>query len=149
LEHLFSSLLHHSARQVRVVVLVDALNQFLRTERSEALTWLPALWPDNARFLATAIPSPESRSLSRKPGIVLSHAMALPETLDGVYGELIRQVEKLSGPGQTRAFCSLIALSRNGWRKEDFQHLLPGAAGVLCPEAPNHSWDPLRFAILR
>ena len=200
MERLFSSLLHHAARRIRVVVvLVDALNQFLRTERSEALTWLPALWPDNARFLATAISGPESRSLSRRPFIqtvqtpplaaadveligasvygryhrtpnpevlavlrnkrlpddtpsagnplwmclaldllnlldaddfaraetemtgtpedklrhlLLSRARALPETLDGIYGELIRQVEKLSGPGQTHAFCSLITLSR-------------------------------------
>ena len=55
---------HRAAKQVRVVVLVDALNQFFRTERSEALTWLPSLWPDNARL---PFPKPKENSNCAQP----------------------------------------------------------------------------------
>jgi len=92
--------------------------------------------------------------------LVLARAGNLPPDVEGLYGELLRRVEKIAGPAETRAFAALIALSRDGWREEDLQHLLPKAAALLTkPEAPESqpstlnpqpsAWDPLRFAVLR
>jgi len=49
LEQAFASLLGRAALRTRVVVLLDALNQFEPTTRGRYLTWLPTLWPDDAR----------------------------------------------------------------------------------------------------
>jgi len=65
IESMFASLLGRAAAQTRVVLLVDALNQFERTSRGRHLTWLPRPWPANARLVATAIPGDESESLAR------------------------------------------------------------------------------------
>ena len=67
-ERTFASLLTRAAQRTRVVVLIDALNQFERSTRARYLTWLPRLWPDNARFLATAIPGTEAVALADRPG---------------------------------------------------------------------------------
>lgn len=47
----------------RVVSPLDALNQFERTPAARHLTWLPQLWPENARLIATAIAGEESEAL--------------------------------------------------------------------------------------
>lgn len=64
----FASLLGQAATQRRVVVLVDALNQFEPTARAQHMTWLPGLWPENARFIATAIPIQATATLAKRPG---------------------------------------------------------------------------------
>ena len=64
----FSTLLWQASAKRRVVLLVDALNQFEPTVRAEYLTWLPKLWPDNARFIATAIPGKATAALKERPG---------------------------------------------------------------------------------
>ncbi len=64
----FASLLGQAATQRRVVVLVDALNQFEPTVRAQHMTWLPRLWPENARFIATAIPGQATATLAERPG---------------------------------------------------------------------------------
>ena len=51
----FCSLLHEASSLKRVVVMIDALNQFSPTTSAKHLTWLPELWPSNARLIATAI----------------------------------------------------------------------------------------------
>lgn len=52
----FASLLARAALQTRVVVLLDALDQFEATPRGQHLTWLRARqWPGNARLIATGI----------------------------------------------------------------------------------------------
>ncbi len=53
----------------RVVCLVDALNQFERTPAARHLTWLPQLWPANARLIATTLPREEAAALERRPGV--------------------------------------------------------------------------------
>ena len=247
LEKLFAQLLHRVAAQRRVVVLVDALNQFLRTERARTVSWLPAVWPANARFIATTIPGEESIQLTRRPDLalvevppldnseagaiaaqvygryrrtpnaevlrivlalrqsdgtpaagnplwltlaldllnlldaddftvaeatvggspeeklrrlVLDRARELPPDMEGLYGRLLAQVEKVAGLAETRAFAALTALSRHGWREEDFEKLLPAASAILSNQQsampsrgsvgnPQFEWDPLRFAVLR
>ncbi|MBN2560011.1 MAG: DUF4062 domain-containing protein [Phycisphaerae bacterium] len=64
----FASLLGQAAIRNRIVVLVDALNQFEPTVRAQYMTWLPKLWPDNARFIATAIPCQATSALTERPG---------------------------------------------------------------------------------
>jgi len=65
LEKTFAELLSRASVMRRVVCLLDALDQFERTPSARHLTWLPALWPQNARLIATAIPGSESEALGR------------------------------------------------------------------------------------
>ena len=241
LEKFFAQLLHRLAAKRRVVVLVDALNQFFRTERARTVSWLPVAWPANARFIATTIPGEESIQLARRPGLalvdvppldnseagaivaqvyggyrrtpnaevlravlalrqsdgtpaagnplwltlaldflnlldaddftaaeaavggspeeklrhlLLDRARALPPDMEGLYGRLLAQVEKVAGLAETRAFAALTALSRHGWREEDLEKLLPTASAILSNQQSaignaQFNWDPLRFAVLR
>ena len=74
-ETAFASLLGRMASQRRVVVLIDALDQFKKTTRGRFTTWLPRLWPTNARLVATAIPGGASKALAERPGM---EALSLP-----------------------------------------------------------------------
>ncbi|MDE2603234.1 MAG: tetratricopeptide repeat protein [Bradyrhizobium sp.] len=71
----FASLLGRMALQRRVIVLIDALDQFKKTTRGRFTTWPPRLWPDNARFVATATPGGASKALAGRPGM---EALSLP-----------------------------------------------------------------------
>ena len=71
----FASLLGRMASQRRVVVLIDALDQFKKTPRGRFTTWLPRLWPPNARLVATAIAGGASKVLAERPGM---EALSLP-----------------------------------------------------------------------
>lgn len=68
IEIAFAGLLGQAARKLRVVLLIDALNQFEPTVRARYLTWLPKLWPPNARFIATTLPGDAGASLKERPG---------------------------------------------------------------------------------
>jgi tetratricopeptide (TPR) repeat protein len=62
----FASLLGRMTERRRVIVMVDALDQFENTPRGRFATWLPPQWPRNARLLATAIPGPGSEALAER-----------------------------------------------------------------------------------
>lgn len=79
LEAAFRQWLHRATATRRVVLLVDALNQF-SGERARSLSWLPTIWPANARFIATAIPGTETESLTRRPGAGLLELRSLDLT---------------------------------------------------------------------
>lgn len=244
LERLFVQWLHRAAKTCRVVLLVDALDQFVRTERARTVSWIPLIWPDNARLIVTATPGEESDYLKqnlgvnvvnvppletsesrkvtthiyerfhRKPNdlvlsellslrrpdgtlasdnplwltlasdllnqfnvddfseaemscggtaeeklfrLVLDRARNLPSNIEGLYHCLLARVEKVVGRAETCAFGMLIALSRNGWREQDFVHLLPKTAEWLDSCEKNKisvldcqfAWNPLNFATLR
>ena len=68
-EAAFASLLWQVAEQRRVVVLIDALDQFEATPRGRFATWLPRMWHPNARLIATAIPGEASQALTRRAGV--------------------------------------------------------------------------------
>lgn len=68
-EETFRSLLTSASQNRRVVLLIDALNQFEPTPRGKHVTWLPTLWPVNARLIATAIPGSQSKALERRDGV--------------------------------------------------------------------------------
>lgn len=61
--------------QHRVVVLIDALDQFEATTRARFLNWLPRPWPANARLVATAVEGDASKALESRAGI---EALELP-----------------------------------------------------------------------
>lgn len=70
LDATFAALLAQVATQRRVVVLLDALDQFVPTPRGQNLTWLrPKQWPANARLIATALAGPSAEALSQWVGI--------------------------------------------------------------------------------
>ena len=68
-EKAFYSLLHRVSAQRRVIVLLDALDQFEPTPRGRHITWFkPQQWPPNARLIATATPGPASAALLKGSG---------------------------------------------------------------------------------
>ena len=75
IEMVFASLLGRMASQRRVVVLIDALEQFKKTTRGRFTTWPPRLWPANARLVATAIAGGASKALAERPGM---ESLSLP-----------------------------------------------------------------------
>ena len=68
-EAAFASLLWQAAERRRVVLLVDALDQFEATPRGRFATWLPRMWHPNARLIATAILGEASQALTGRAGI--------------------------------------------------------------------------------
>jgi tetratricopeptide (TPR) repeat protein len=88
-EKAFSGLLHRASARRRVVVLVDALNQFEPTPRARYVTWLPKPWPANARLIATAVPGPEVEALTRRAGV---EPLALPPLDEAEAAEISRAV---------------------------------------------------------
>jgi len=71
-EAAFVQLLARASETRRVVLLVDALDQFEPTPRARQLTWLPEPWPDNVRLIVTAVPGMASESLERRAGVELA-----------------------------------------------------------------------------
>ena len=69
LESSFARLLFQAGSVRRVVVLLDALNQFEPTVRARHVSWLPKVWSPNARLIATSIPDTASRTLENRPGV--------------------------------------------------------------------------------
>jgi tetratricopeptide (TPR) repeat protein len=67
----FASLLQRMTHRRRVILLIDALDQFENTPRGQYITWLPRLWPANARLLATTIPGNASDALAQRVGTEL------------------------------------------------------------------------------
>jgi len=68
LESLFGEYLTRAARKRRVVVLIDAVDEFEETPAARHLTWLSAFWPENVRLIAFGVPGPWSHALGTRPG---------------------------------------------------------------------------------
>ncbi len=71
IENTFFTILGQTSLKRRVVLLIDALNQFERSPRASYMTWLRRILPDNVRLIATTIPGSESESLQQRKGIDL------------------------------------------------------------------------------
>ncbi|MGB4848409.1 MAG: hypothetical protein WBP41_10855, partial [Saprospiraceae bacterium] len=69
LTKLFAELLSRTSVDHRVIVMVDALNQFERTAHAKYVNWLPELLPKNVKFIFTAIPGEETANLIKRNGI--------------------------------------------------------------------------------
>jgi tetratricopeptide (TPR) repeat protein len=81
IDSVFASLFNQKAARDRVVILVDALDQFENTPRGRFATWLPRAWPANARFLATAIPGQSSSVLAERVRPFSLPPLNVPEAL--------------------------------------------------------------------
>ncbi|MBM7096444.1 DUF4062 domain-containing protein [Bacillus sp. H-16] len=60
----FSHLLKEASSKKKVILLVDALDEMEQSQTLKNSTWLPDLWPDNARLIMTALR--EHKVLSRR-----------------------------------------------------------------------------------
>lgn len=97
-EPIFADLLTRVAAQRRVVLLIDALDQFELSVRARHMGWLPKNWPANARLIATAIPGEASRALAERgardvplPAMDRTEAAAI---FDGVCARYHRTLER-------------------------------------------------------
>jgi hypothetical protein len=69
-ESMFYRLLRQASLATRVVVLVDALDQFEPTPRGTHVTWLrQRSWPDNVALVVTALPCTAVKALEAWPAI--------------------------------------------------------------------------------
>ena len=75
LEQIFHQMLGRAAAKQRVIILIDALNQFENSPLARHLTWLPKRLPTNSRIIATAIPGDASVAFEGKSGV---SAITLP-----------------------------------------------------------------------
>jgi hypothetical protein len=117
IERTFAGLLGRVSARRRVVVLIDALNQFEPTPRGRHVTWLPALWPAGARLIATTIPGSQSQALQQRRGVQatrlppldLGEARAIAVAVCGRYRrtlnpDVLQQLlQKRRGDGQPAA----------------------------------------------
>lgn len=86
-KELFRELLSRTADNIRVICLIDAINQLERSAIARYMTWLPELWPDNARLVVTTIPGEESDVLTKRKGIDL---ISLPKLNEMEAKDLIK-----------------------------------------------------------
>ena len=71
-EEALANLLRQAAQRERVVLLIDAVNQFEHAPRARFLTWLADPPPPNVRLIATMVPGEESEVLGRRQGVRLA-----------------------------------------------------------------------------
>ncbi len=71
LSKMFAQLLSRIAVNKRIVILVDALNQFEQTPNARYVNWLPELLPENAKLIFTAVEGEETNNLSKRKGMKL------------------------------------------------------------------------------
>jgi len=102
LEHAFARLLTRAADSRRVVLVIDALNEFERTARARHLTWLPRLWPGNARLIATAIPGPESEAMATRGGKLVNVEDLTVDEADRIVAAIYRRYRREANPDVKR-----------------------------------------------
>ncbi|HNX29375.1 MAG TPA: tetratricopeptide repeat protein [Syntrophomonadaceae bacterium] len=98
-EDTFAELLSRSAVKKRVIVMIDALNEF-QDSQAKYLTWLPEIWPNNARLLITTITGaePKVRNLEIKylAALTKNEATAVCQVICSRYHKTLNsQVEKI------------------------------------------------------
>jgi len=67
-EKAFADSFSRASEQRRIVMLIDALNQFEPSPRTRQLAWLPKPWPPNARFIVTAIAGEQADAIAKWRG---------------------------------------------------------------------------------
>jgi tetratricopeptide (TPR) repeat protein len=81
--------------------------------------------------------------------LVMDTAHRMPPTVQELYDWLLAHTEKAYGAPHARAFASLIAISRFGWREADLLQLVPRVARLLYPSRSLPEFDELGLASLR
>lgn len=104
LQRTFARLLSRASQHQRTVLVVDALNELERTPQARHLTWLPRLWPPNARWIGTAIPGVETEAAGRRPGFSLVELAPLTGTdADRIIDAVYRRYRRQANPQVKRA----------------------------------------------
>lgn len=103
LEQAFARLLTRASATKRVVLVIDALNEFERTTRARHLTWLPRLWPANARLIATAIPGQESEAMARRGARLVNLEPLTADEADHIVAASYRRYRREANPDVRRA----------------------------------------------
>jgi tetratricopeptide (TPR) repeat protein len=104
LERGFARLLTRASQQQRTVIVIDALNEFERTTQARHLTWLPRIWPPNARFIATATLGTETQAIERRLGFGLLELEPLTGTdADRIADAVYRRYRRQANPQVKRA----------------------------------------------
>ncbi len=111
-EQAFAGLLNRAARQRRIVVLLDALDQMENTPRARNLSWLPRLWPANARLIATTIPGIPSEALGRQRGVRVQELRPLDMKREA--GPIAERFYKLQCGGALNPTVREVLLERQG-----------------------------------
>jgi len=89
IEEHFEKLLVKASAIKRVVILIDALNQFELTSQARYLTWLPQKWPENAFLIATSTQYEELRELLKAKNL---QEITIPRLSIEEARQLIRKV---------------------------------------------------------
>jgi tetratricopeptide (TPR) repeat protein len=95
LRRAFAALLAQAAATRRVVLLVDALDQFERTPEARHLTWLPVEWPSNARVLSTANEGTEQGALTARGAAQVALAPLTPAETTAIAARLCAHWHKV------------------------------------------------------
>jgi tetratricopeptide (TPR) repeat protein len=98
-EEVFADLLAGASAQIRVVIVIDALDRFARTQQAEHMTWLPRPLPANVRIIVTAIEGSETAALAKRPdsaseGLTPLTSGEASEIAAGVYARYHREPNK-------------------------------------------------------
>ena len=93
----FPEILNQACARKRVVILLDAVNQFDAAPHFAGLWWLPHKGlPDNARFILSTMPGPALDDLRRRP--YPPHEIALPPLIradvDAITDEFLHRYRK-------------------------------------------------------
>lgn len=73
--------------------------------------------------------------------LLMDTAQNMPPTPETLFPYIYKRAEKLFGELFTRTVLSLIALTRNGWREKDLEHMVPQITG--------EPWNRLTFAAFK
>ncbi|MGE0290071.1 MAG: tetratricopeptide repeat protein [Bradyrhizobium sp.] len=136
----------------------EVVEALLARNGAEGPAWAAPLWlvlATEELNLVDADDLARSRRYEGEPAeqlrsMMLDIVAALPTDTVGLYTATFDRSEALFGRQFTTAFLRLIAISRGGWRENDFKVLLPRMVAQLHgPDATIQPWDELQFASLR
>jgi hypothetical protein len=71
----FSELLKQADRKLRVILVLDALNQLDATDNAHSLYWLPYQLPSNVRVIVSSLDHPALEALRRRRGLVVKREL--------------------------------------------------------------------------
>jgi hypothetical protein len=99
LRGLFNALLFRAAAHHRVILLLDALNLFERTDVARYLQWLPRVLPPNCRLVATANVGDESAEFGRRGWVVDPLAPLDGPAIEAIFRDVSEQLYYRQGEG--------------------------------------------------
>lgn len=92
LRGLFNALLFRAAGNHRVILLLDGLNLFERTDLARYLQWLPRALPPNCRLVATANAGDESSEFERRGWAVSPLAPLDEPAIEAIFRDVSEQL---------------------------------------------------------